>query len=114
MMYTCTYTNIHCLSTDIYKYAEPNLSKAPPAVIHPLNPNLLALNSERPAHSALNLETPIQSVFDDEVSATPLLKLSPHSISNAHGINDTSNLETLLDATGYGSYIGDFHQTGHV
>lgn len=59
--------------------------------------------------SALNLETPVQSVFDDEQSATPFLKLSPHSMSN---IMDISNLEQLLDQTGYASYIGDFHQTG--
>ena len=78
---------------------------------HPLNPNL-TVNTEKQA-SALNLETPIQSVFDDEVSATPFLKLSPHSMSNLAGINDPSNLETLLDSTGYASYIGDFHQTGN-
>ena len=91
---------------------EPNVSAAPSAAAyHPLNPNL-TVNTEKQA-SALNLETPIQSVFDDEVSATPFLKLSPHSMSNLAGINDPSNLETLLDSTGYASYIGDFHQTGN-
>ena len=71
------------------------------------HPNL-QLNQQR--ISRLNLETPIPSDFEDNLSFN-FVNITPQIYVNS---NHPSNFDQFLTNNGYASYITEFHQTGSI